>query len=184
MPPLTVASPCDWATRNTSQREGLPQFVVEHLGVNNPGRRSKATCQRRRRSSTSVLTRDALQCSQSLCWTCHDPRELGALRSPISAKEVLGIACSTELHAPILTQRDPRWARLRFDRVRGVELRDRFRGALVGGAVEEPSSRPGRMAVGRGRLDITAMYPFLTSDGRFYQHGMNSGSSFCGRHVI
>lgn len=51
---------------------------------------SKTTCQRRRRSGTSVLTRDTLQYSHCLCWPCHDPRELGAMRSPISAKEVRG----------------------------------------------------------------------------------------------
>src|SRR3990167_4646082 len=60
---------------------------------------------------------------------------LRALRSPISAKEVLGVVRSTGLDAPILPGEDPRWERLRSGLDPGVNLRVRFRGALIGGAI-------------------------------------------------
>ena len=74
-----------------------------------------------------------------------------AVRSPIGTKEVLGVACSTELHAPTLSQHDPLWRRLRFDRVPGVDLRDHFRGALIGGGIGDAMA--GRTQA-RGRVSF------------------------------
>jgi hypothetical protein len=63
------------------------------------------------------------------------------VRSRINAKEVLGVVHSTGLDPSILPQHDPRWARLRFARVPGVDLRDHFRGALIGGAIGDAMGR-------------------------------------------
>lgn len=57
------------------------------------------------------------------------------MRSPIRAKEFLGIPQSTGLDLPILSQHDPRWERLRSGVDRGVNVRDRYRGALIGDAM-------------------------------------------------
>jgi ADP-ribosyl-[dinitrogen reductase] hydrolase len=46
--------------RYVGSKKNLPQGVIGDVG-------SKATCQRRRRSGTSVLTRNALQYSHYLC---------------------------------------------------------------------------------------------------------------------
>ncbi len=43
--------------------------------------------------------------------------------------------CRTEPDAPILPWEDSRWARLRSGLDRSVNLRDRHRGALIGGAI-------------------------------------------------
>ena len=63
------------------------------------------------------------------------------MRSPASANEVLRILRDTGLDAPILRQEDPRWQRLRFVVGQGVDLRDRLRGALVGGAIGDAMAR-------------------------------------------
>jgi hypothetical protein len=62
--------------------------------------------------------------------------------SPISAKEVLGILQSTGLDSSILSQHDPRWERLRSAVDRDVNLRDQYRGALIGGAIGDAMGRP------------------------------------------
>ena len=46
------------------------------------------------------------------------------------------------LDVPILNADDTRWARLKFELAPGVDLRDRFRGALVGGAIGDAMGRP------------------------------------------
>ncbi len=56
------------------------------------------------------------------------------LRSPIRAKEVLGILQSTGHDPSSLSDQDPRWERLGFGVDRSVNLRDRYRRALIGGA--------------------------------------------------
>lgn len=63
------------------------------------------------------------------------------MRSAIRAKELLGLVYSTELDAPILPREDPRWGRLRSGLDPGVNLRDRFRGALIGGAIGDAMGR-------------------------------------------
>jgi hypothetical protein len=60
---------------------------------------------------------------------------VNSLPAPARAKELLGILRSTALDAPILPHRDPRWQRLRMVAGQGVDLRDRFRGALIGGVI-------------------------------------------------
>jgi hypothetical protein len=68
------------------------------------------------------------------------------LRSATSAKEVLELVCRTELDAPILPRKDPRWERLRFGIGRSVNLRDRGRGVLIGGAIGGAMGRPNTCA--------------------------------------
>jgi len=63
------------------------------------------------------------------------------LRSAIRAKKLLGLVYSTELDAPILPREDPRWGRLRSGLDPGVNLRDRFRGAVIGGAIGDAMGR-------------------------------------------
>ncbi len=63
------------------------------------------------------------------------------MRSAIRAKELLGLVYSTELDAPILPREDPRWGRLRSGLDPGVNLRDRFRGAVIGGAIGDAMGR-------------------------------------------
>jgi hypothetical protein len=63
------------------------------------------------------------------------------LRSVISTEEVLRFVCRTELDGPILPQEDPRWGRLRHGLDRSITLRDRYRGALISGAIGDAMGR-------------------------------------------
>jgi hypothetical protein len=76
--------------------------------------------------------------------------------SPINAKEVLGILQCTGLVASMLSQYDPRWERLRSRGDPGVDLRDRFRGALIGGAIGDAMA--GRTQA-RGRVSLLQAAP-------------------------
>ena len=58
-----------------------------------------------------------------------------------SAKELLGLLHATGLDVPMLPEEDSRWQRLLFQAGQGVDLRDRFRGALVGGAIGDAMGR-------------------------------------------
>jgi len=62
--------------------------------------------------------------------------------SPISAEEALGILQTTGLDAPILDRSEPRWDHLRCACPSGFDLCDRFRGALIGGAIGDAMGRP------------------------------------------
>lgn len=62
--------------------------------------------------------------------------------SPINAKEVLGILQTTGLNAPIIDRSELRWDHLRCACPSGFDLCDRFRGARVGGAIEDAMGRP------------------------------------------
>ena len=64
------------------------------------------------------------------------------MRSPISAKEVLEVLQGTGLDPSILSEHDPRWGRLRSGVERRVNVRDRYRGALIGGAIGDAMGRP------------------------------------------
>ncbi len=75
------------------------------------------------------------------------------MRSLTNSKEDLGITRSTELHTPILPQHHPRWERLPPGVDRSVNWCERYRGALIGGAMgdamtalAEGSPRPRRPA--------------------------------------
>jgi hypothetical protein len=46
------------------------------------------------------------------------------------------------LDASIIPPADPRWERLRFQQRSGVDVRDRFRGTLTGGANGDAMGRP------------------------------------------
>lgn len=59
-----------------------------------------------------------------------------------SAKDVLGILSSTGLNAAILPEEDPRWSRLQLAAGPGMNLRDRFRGTLIGGSIGDAMGRP------------------------------------------
>ena len=70
------------------------------------------------------------------------------------ATEALATISEAGLDAPIPLVRDARWGRLKFQRVPGVDLRDRYRGALVGGAIGGAMGRPNEGTptdVARGR---------------------------------
>ena len=54
---------------------------------------------------------------------------------------VLAKVAEAGLDAPILIEDDIRWGRLGFGLPPGVDLRDRFRGALVGGAIGDAMGR-------------------------------------------
>lgn len=60
----------------------------------------------------------------------------------MEAEEPLKRIQEVGLDVPILTAEDPRWPSLSFGQAPGVDLRDRFRGALVGGAVGDAMGRP------------------------------------------
>jgi ADP-ribosylglycohydrolase len=62
-------------------------------------------------------------------------------------QKVLGQVRAPGLDAPILAGDDPRWERLKFEPAPGVALRDRFRGALVGGAIGDAMGRPNEGAL-------------------------------------
>jgi hypothetical protein len=68
---------------------------------------------------------------------------LSLLGSPIRAEEPRGPLRNTDLDAPILPWEDPRWERLRSGAGRSVNLRDRYRGAQVGGVIGDAKGRPG-----------------------------------------
>ncbi len=63
------------------------------------------------------------------------------MHSPIRPKEALEILHSIGLDAPILPPEDPRWERLRVRGMLGANLRDRFCGALIGGAIGDAMGR-------------------------------------------
>jgi hypothetical protein len=87
------------------------------------------------------------------------PRELDAVRSPVSAKEVLRVVKGTGLDPSIPSEHDPRWERLCVLERPDGDLRDRFRGALIGGAIGDAMGRRmkacGREKRGRGGSEIT-----------------------------
>ena len=66
---------------------------------------------------------------------------MGLLRSPIHAREVLEILQRTALGVPVVSREDPRWQRLQSAPSQGVDLRDRFRGALIGGGIGDAMGR-------------------------------------------
>lgn len=62
---------------------------------------------------------------------------------------------STGLDPPILSQHDPRWERLRSGLDPGVDLRDGYRGALIGGGIGDAMGRAnegGRAYAAQGAL--------------------------------
>jgi hypothetical protein len=62
---------------------------------------------------------------------------LSLLVPSIRAEELRGLLRNTDLDAPILPWEDPRWERVRSGVDAQVDLRDRYRGAQVGGAIED-----------------------------------------------
>ena len=63
---------------------------------------------------------------------CRKPQGPRSVPFPFCAKEALGILQRTGSAVPVLPQEDPRWERLRSGVDPGVNLRDRYRGALIG----------------------------------------------------
>lgn len=62
----------------------------------------------------------------------------------------------TGFDVPVLPEKDPRWQRLRLDPGQGVDLRDHFRGALMGGAID-PGRAPSRGPAGERHTMRPAM---------------------------
>jgi hypothetical protein len=60
----------------------------------------------------------------------------------MDAQKVLEQVWAAGLDAPILAGHDLRWGRLKFEPAPGMDLRDRFRGTLVGGAIGDAMGRP------------------------------------------
>ena len=63
------------------------------------------------------------------------------MRSPISVKEVLEFLQNAGLGPSVQSEYDPRWERLRVGLAPGVDLRDRSRGALIGGSIGDAMGR-------------------------------------------
>ena len=61
---------------------------------------------------------------------------------PPRAPSLLAQLVASGLDAPILEPNDQRWTRLRVVPGPGMDLRDRFRGALIGGAIGDDMGRP------------------------------------------
>lgn len=61
---------------------------------------------------------------------------------PAAANGLLQTLRAGHLDAPILGPTESRWAQLRFALAPGVDLGDRFRGALIGGAIGDAMGRP------------------------------------------
>ena len=64
------------------------------------------------------------------------------MKNCLAAGEALATAQEAGLDAPIPREEDARLKRLRFEPAPGVDLRDRFRGGLVGGAIGHAMGRP------------------------------------------
>ena len=60
---------------------------------------------------------------------------------PAAARGLPDTLRTGRLDAPMLAPAEPRWARLRSGLEPGVNLRDRFRGALIGGAIGDAMGR-------------------------------------------
>jgi hypothetical protein len=59
----------------------------------------------------------------------------GECDDPAAASGLLHTLRAGHLEAPMLAPAEPRWGQLRFAATPGPDLRDRFRGALVGGTM-------------------------------------------------
>lgn len=76
-------------------------------------------------------------------------------RIPPLAPTLLADLVAAGLDVPILDPNDTRWERLRPSCLPGLDLRDRFRGALIGGAIGDAMGRPNegaRASEARGRV--------------------------------
>ena len=65
----------------------------------------------------------------------------GECDDPAAASGLLHTLRAGRLDATMLAPAEPRWARLRFAAAPGLDLRDRFRGALIGGAIGDAMGR-------------------------------------------
>jgi len=65
----------------------------------------------------------------------------GECDDPAAASGLLYTLRAGRLDAPMLAPAEPRWAQLRFAAAPGLNLRDRFRGALIGGAIGDAMGR-------------------------------------------
>lgn len=65
----------------------------------------------------------------------------GEVPDPVAASGPLHTLRAGGLDAPILPSDEPRLAQLRFAAAPGIDLRDRFRGALIGGAIRDALGR-------------------------------------------
>jgi len=72
---------------------------------------------------------------------------------PAAASGLLHTLRAGGLEAPMLAPGEPRWAQLRFAAAPGLDLRDRFSGALIGRAIGDAM---GRANEGRGADEAQA----------------------------
>lgn len=70
-----------------------------------------------------------------------EEREAAVKTQLAAASELLAKVQVMGLRAPILPGQDPRWRRLTFRPDPNIDLRDRFRGALLGGAIGDAMGR-------------------------------------------
>jgi len=78
----------------------------------------------------------------------------GECDDPAAASGLLHTLRAGRLDAPMLAPGEPRWAQVRFAAAPGLDLRDRFRGAPIGGAIggtmvwRKSASNPRRLSAG------------------------------------
>lgn len=65
----------------------------------------------------------------------------GEGEDPAAARGLVPILRAGRLDAPMLAPAAPRWAPLRFATAPGLDLRGRFPGALIGGAIGDSMGR-------------------------------------------
>jgi len=66
----------------------------------------------------------------------------GDYEDPAAASGLLHALRAGRLDAPMLAPAEPRWAQLRFAAAPGLNLRDHFHGALIGGAIGDAMGQP------------------------------------------
>ena len=66
----------------------------------------------------------------------------GEYDDPAAASGLLHTMHAGRLDAPMPAPAEPRWAQLRSGLDRSANLRDRYRGALIGGAIGDAMGRP------------------------------------------
>ena len=79
----------------------------------------------------------------------------GECEDPAAASGLLHTLRAGRLAASMLAPAEPRWSQLRCTAAPGLDLRDRFRGALNGGAIGDAMGRPNE-----------GVSPFLVHPGR------------------
>ena len=103
---------------------------------------------------------------------------MNLLRAPTCGRRLVESLQGAGRDVSILAWEDPRWQRLQAAAEQGVDLRDRFRGTLIGGASGEESCwavrefEVRRQAAGRGQqANTTGVRLFEGSAVREFERG-------------